>query len=161
MVLETFPGPLILRFMSLARAAAALMSPRLRICAFWFLGLMVCCGCGRKISTADPGEPPPHGGKLIFFPDGTALIEVVKKEGPPPITAEVSFYFFKDGYVPYEPAPQAGVLIISEKLKVPLQAQGEALVTPSGSALFEGNDVDGVLSVELDGETRQIPLGLR
>jgi hypothetical protein len=138
------------------------MPPRLGLGHIWFLGLVVACGCSRSQLTADPGEPPPHGGKLIFIPDGTALIEVVKKQGAAPITAEVSFYFYKEGgYEPYEPAPQSGVLVIDEKHKVPLQTDGNALVTPTGPVLFEGNDVDGVLSVELNGELRQIPLGLR
>ncbi len=137
------------------------MSAGLRVSGFLWLGLMV--GCGREIafSTADPGEPPPHGGKLIVIPGHACLIEIVKKEGVDPITAEVSFYFYDEGYTPFEPAPRSGVLVIDGQREVPLQVDGDALVTPTGPVLFRDQDVDGVLRVELDGEARQIPLGIR
>lgn len=137
------------------------MSTALRACGCCVLALLVGGGCSDAPSTANPGEPPPHGGRLVFFRDGTGLIEVVKKEGTDPMTAEVSFYFFKEAYTPYEPTPESGVLVIDGTRKVSLQADGDALVTPTGPVLFADQDVDGVLSVELDGETRQIPLGLR
>ncbi len=137
------------------------MSPGLRICIVWIMAAVAGFGCSRAPSTDNPGEPPPHGGRLVFFADGTAFIEVVKKEGTAPITAEVSFYFFKDAYTPYEPAPKSGVLIIDGNREVPLDTDGDALATPTGPVLFADQDVDGVLSVELDGETRQFPLGMR
>jgi hypothetical protein len=160
--------------LSQACPRAALVLPRLGFCSFQLpcrlctlgylitLGLIFgCVGCGGRVSTANPGPPPPHGGRLILLPDGTGLIEVVKKKGTAPMTGEVSFYFFKDAYTPYEPAPESGILVIDDQRKVPLQADGDALVTSTGPVLFGDDDVDGVLSVELDGEPRQIPLGIR
>jgi len=137
------------------------MSPGLRVSRFWFMALVVGCGCNRSLSTADPGDPPPHGGRIVRFADGSGFIEVVKKEGPAPITAEVSFYFFKNAYTPYEPEPGSGVLMIDEKRRVPLRAEGDALVTPTGPVLFADQEVDGVLSIELGGKSRQVPLGMR
>ena len=139
------------------------MSSAFRFCGFCLLGLMVIVGCGGcgGISTADPGPPPPHGGTLVVLPDGTCLIEVVKKKGNEPITAEVTFYFYKDAYTPYDPAPTSGILILDDQRQVSLQIDGDALVTPSGPALFGDEEVNGVLSVEFDGEARQIPLRVR
>jgi hypothetical protein len=98
---------------------------------------------------------------LVSFPDGTGLVEIVRKSGPEPINSEVSFYFFTDAWTPYEPAPTAGVLVMGDGRKVSLHGDGEALVTPPGPVLFADGEVDGVLRVELDGETMQIPLGVR
>jgi hypothetical protein len=98
---------------------------------------------------------------VIFFPDGSGCVEVVKKEGTYPISAELSFYFFTEGYVPYEPVPTSGLLVINKEQRIFLQAEGDALVTPTGPVLFGDQEIDGVLSVELDGEARQIPLGIR
>jgi hypothetical protein len=137
------------------------MPPAFRVCALWILGLVAAGGCSGALSTADPGVPPPHGGTLVYFPDGTGVVEVVKKEGSDPISAEVSFYFFKDAWTPYKPAPASGVLVMDDSQKLSLQADGEALVTPTGPAFFRDRDVDGVLRIELGGETKQIPLGVR
>src|SRR6516162_7529208 len=111
------------------------MSAGLRLCTLCFLGLVV--GCGRGISTADPGPEPPHGGTLVVLPDGSGVVEVVKKKGDSPITSEVAFYFFKDAsYTPFDPAPESGVLVIDAKWKVSLEADGDALITPTGPVLF-------------------------
>ena len=128
---------------------------------FALIGMLA--GCGGGSPTANPGTPPPHGGNLIAIPSGKGYVEVVQKvgaSGKGPITAEVSFYFLKDPSTPYSPAPTAGTLTIGNK-KVALKAQGDALVTPDGPALFPKGGVDGVVSVELDGKPTNIPLGVR
>jgi hypothetical protein len=137
------------------------MSLGLRVWSFLPLAVVLCGGCGRTASTDDPGPAPPHGGRLVFFPDGSGLVEVVKKEGAEPTTAEVSFYFYRDGFNPFDPAPESGTLVIDEKENVPLESDGEGLRTPAGPILFGNREVDGVLKVELDGEAITIPLGIR
>ena len=137
------------------------MSHVQRVCALCLVGLVVGCGGSGSLSTANSGPLPPHEGTLVQFPDGRGLVEVVKKSGKAPITAEVSFYFYQNAYKPFENGPEAGFLVIDQKRRVSLQADGDALVTPTGPVLFANKDVDGVLSIELDGEPIQIPLGLR
>jgi hypothetical protein len=90
-------------------------------------------------------------------------VEVVKKaatSGKGPVTAEVSFYFLKDMSTPLSSPPTTGTLTVGKK-KVILKADGEALVTPDGPPLFPKGDVDGTLTVSLDGKETTIPLGLR
>jgi hypothetical protein len=125
----------------------------------WIVTALV--GCGDGVSTANPGEQPPHGGTLILLSDGSGMVEVVKKTGTSPMTAEVSFYFYSDAYSPYDPSPQKGVLQVSKQRSVTLIPQEDALVTPEGAVMFANRDVDGILTVELDGISRQIPLGMR
>jgi hypothetical protein len=127
------------------------------------LGVMMGCGGGAP-DTSNPGEPPPHGGTLIKLPGGTGLVEVVKKATSPSeksVTAEVSFYFFKSAYTPYSPSPSSGTLTPANGKKVELKLEGEALVTPPGPPLFKQGDPDGTLTVELDGSSKTIPLGVR
>src|SRR5262249_49631194 len=131
--------------------------------SFLLWGILIGCGGGAP-STSNPGPPPPHGGNLIALPGEKGYVEIVKKpagSGKAPLTAEVSFYFLKsDGTTPVSPAPAAGKLQVGNK-DVALQAEGDALVTPSGPPLFAKGDVDGLLSVELDGKAMKIPLGIR
>ena len=127
-----------------------------------FLGVLAGCG-GSAPSTSDSGPPPPHKGKLIAIPGSMGYVEVVKKEvsGKSPVSAEVSFYFLKDdGTTPFSPSPSVGTLTVGKK-KVDLKADGDGLVTPNGPPLFPKGGVDGVLSVELDGKSMNIPLGVR
>ena len=96
------------------------------------------------------------------MPGGKGYLEVVRKEAASaktPLIGEVSFFFLKDASTPYSPAPSSGTLTIGNK-KVPLKAEGDALVTPNGTPLF-AKGLDGVVSVELDGKTTTIPLGVR
>ena len=121
-------------------------------------------GChGDTLSTTDLGTAPPHAGSLITLPGGRGFIEVVKKEGQAPITSEVAFYFYRDSvYTPLDSIPETGELVMDGKRKVSLISDGEgALVTPTGPVLFGKRDVEGMLIVEVDGETRQIPIGIR
>ncbi len=127
-----------------------------------FLGVLAGCG-GSAPSTSDSGPPPPHKGNLIAIPGGMGYVEVVKKEvsESSPVGAEVSFYFLKDdGKTPFSPSPGSGTLAIGKK-KVDLKAEGDGLVTPDGPPLFLKGGVDGILSVELDGKSINIPLGVR
>jgi hypothetical protein len=113
--------------------------------------------------TSNPGTPPPHSGNLIVLPGGKGYVEVVKKSGvsgKAPVTGEVAFYFLKDMSTPFSPAPSSGTLTVGKK-KVSLKSEGDALVTPEGPPLFAKGDVDGALSVELDGKETTIPLGIR
>ncbi len=133
--------------------------------AAWLLcvGFSIGCGGGPP-STSNPGEPPPHGGVSISVPGGTGLVEIVTKDtskSQQSVTSEVSFYFFKSAYTPYSPAPSAGTLTLGNGEKVQLKSEGEALVTPPGPALFKKGVVDGTLTVQLDGASRTIPLGVR
>jgi hypothetical protein len=134
-----------------------------RAAALLLFGILIGCGGGAP-STSNPGPPPPHGGNLIALPGAKGYVEIVKKEvpsGKAPLTAEVSFYFLKgDGTTPASPAPSVGTLRVGNK-DVALKAAGDGLVTPSGPPLFANGDVDGVLSVELDGKPMKIPLGVR
>ncbi len=126
------------------------------------LGVLAGCGGGAP-STLDPGTPPPHKGNLITIPGGKGFVEIVQKEvsGKSPVSAEVSFYFLKeDGTTPISPSPGAGTLTVGKK-KVDLKAEGDGLVTPNGPPLFPKGGMDGVLSVELDGKSVNIPLGVR
>lgn len=128
------------------------------------LGLATGCGGGAP-STADAGTPPPHQGQLVRLPGSKQFVEVVQKKATSPtapMTAEVSFYFLQeDGTTPVSPAPSAGSLEVGKK-KIALKSEGEALVTPSGPPLFaRSGGVDGILSVDLDGKTVNVPLGVR
>ncbi|MGA8349794.1 MAG: hypothetical protein WB773_18545 [Isosphaeraceae bacterium] len=128
-----------------------------------FLLAAMLTGCGQGSLTSNPGTPPPHGGNLVKLHSGQGYVEVVKKavaSGKEPTSGEATFYFFKDMTVPYSPAPSSGTLTVGKK-KVTLKSEGDALVTPSGPPLFAKGDVDGVLSVELDGKSINIPLGIR
>jgi hypothetical protein len=119
-------------------------------------------GCGQGSLTSNPGTPPPHGGNLVKLPGGQGYVEVVKKSATSskePVSGEATFYFLKDMTEPYSPAPGTGTLTVGKK-QVTLKSEGDALVTPSGPPLFK-SDVDGVLSVELNGKQVNIPLGVR
>jgi len=119
-------------------------------------------GCGGDSLTSNPGTPPPHGGSIINLPGGKGYVEVVKKDigsSKNSVTGEVTFYFLKDMSTSYSPAPGTGTLTVGKK-KVILNAEGEALVTPNGPPLFAKGDPDGTLSVELDGRTVNVPLGV-
>jgi hypothetical protein len=127
------------------------------------LAALLAAGCGGQGATSDPGPPTPHGGELISLPGGKGFVEVVKKAGSTskaPSIAEVSFYFHKTMTTPYSPAPTSGSLTIGKKT-ISLQSSGDALVTPSAAAPLMKGDLDGVLSVELDGKPTAIPLGVR
>jgi hypothetical protein len=100
---------------------------------------------------------------LLALPGGKGQVEVVRKEGASgsaPVTAEVSFYFFKDAGTPYTPAPSAGTLTVGKKT-VALKPEGDALVTPIAPPLFPKGQLDGDLTIELDGKPTTIPLGVR
>jgi len=120
-------------------------------------------GCGQGSLTSNPGTPPPHGGHLVKLPGGRGYVEVVKKavaSSKEPTSGEATFYFLKNVTDPYSPALSSGTLTVGKK-KVTLKGEGDALVTPTGPPLFAKGDVDGVLSVELDGKPINIPLGVR
>ena len=123
-----------------------------------------CAGCGDSPpSTSNSGTPPPHGGKLIKLSNGRGYVEVVKKAtatSETSVSGEVSFYFYKDTYTPYSPAPGAGTITWNKK-SLALAAEGDALVTPPGRPLFANKEVDGLLQVELTGQATTIPLGVR
>jgi hypothetical protein len=147
------------------RAETSLAIAWLTVAGISSIGLIVGCGCG-AFSTGATGFVAPHGGMLMPFRVGKkkGLIEIVKKEGSGPITAEVSFYFYKENgsqFVPYNPAPDAGTLEVNRGKKVVLESDDDALVTPTGPVLFENSAVEGTLSVEFDDETRVFPLGIR
>ena len=127
-----------------------------RVFGLCFLGLVgLVAGCGPTNSN----KPPPNGGEVIAVPGRKGFVEVVKKKGPSPITAEVSFYFYKDAFTPYDFPPESGVLLLEGNRKVALEVDGDALVTPTGPTLFEGRDVEGIVSVELNGDDVKIQLG--
>jgi hypothetical protein len=128
-----------------------------------FLLATLLTGCGQGSLTSNPGTPPPHGGNLVKLPGGQGYLEVVKKavaSSKEPTSGEATFYFLKDMTNPYSPAPSSGTLTVGKK-KVTLKSEGDALVTPTGPPLFAKGDVDGTLSVELDGKPINIPLGVR
>jgi hypothetical protein len=127
-----------------------------------FLGCLAGCG-GVAPSTSYSGPPPPHKGNLVAISGGKGYVEVVKKEVSPrsPVSAEISFYFLRDdGTTPYSPSPGAGTLTVGKKT-VDLKAEDDGLVTPNGPPLFPKKGVDGMLRVDLDGKSINIPLGLR
>ncbi len=139
------------------------MRTTMRAAGLLCIGFSIGCGSGPP-STSNPGEPPPHGGVSVSMPGGTGLVEIVKKdtsESQQSVTSEVSFYFFKSAYTPYSPTPDAGTLTLGNGKKVQLRSDGDALVTPPGPVLFNNGDVDGTLTVQLDGASRTIPLGVR
>jgi hypothetical protein len=125
------------------------------------LGAFIGCG-GGPTTLSDGGPPPPHGGNLVMLPGGKGYVEVVQKKSTAgtSMSGEVSFYFLKDGSTPLSPAPTAGTLTVG-KTKVELKPSGEGLVTPDGPALFPKRGVDGTITVQLDGKSTTIPLGLR
>ena len=128
---------------------------------FLLIGLFT--GCGQGSLTSNPGIPPPHNGQLIILPGSHGFVEVVKASGSSGKTTgsgKVAFYFLKDMTTPFSPAPSTGTLTIGKK-KVTLNAEGDGLVTPSGPSVFGKADLDGVLSVELEGKSVNIPLGVR
>jgi hypothetical protein len=127
------------------------------------VGILIGCGGGAP-STSNPGTAPPHQGNLVKIPGGPGYVEVVQKKAESPtatMNGEVSFYFLKEDMTPVSPAPIVGSLEVGKK-KVSLKSEGDALVTPSGPPLFaKSNGVDGMLSVELDGKSTNLPLGVR
>lgn len=136
------------------------MGPVTKLCFPSLLCLMLGCG-SESLSTADSGTPPPHEGELVPIVNSKGLIEVVKKTGKAPIESEVSFYFYQDQkYTPFDALPEKGTFEFNNR-KVELTANDDALVTPKGPVLFANRDVEGVLTVELDGEAKRIPIGLR
>jgi hypothetical protein len=132
-------------------------------CLSLIIMLSVRAGCV-GLPLWDEGPPPPHGGSLHKLPDGTGFIEIVKKEtgaGATEVTGEVSFYFLKDLTTPFSPSPSTGTLTVGKKV-VTLKSEGDGLVTPPGPRLMpKGAALDGTLSVDLDGKTVTIPLGVR
>ena len=132
-----------------------------------FLGLLV--GCRGGLRELDPGDPAPHGGEMILLRDDRGVIEVVqKKVTAQPVTAEISFYFYKDSkdnggkpYAPWDSMPESGFLMIGKNQKIDLIVDDDALVTPSGPALFAKKEIEGQLSIVIAGETLVIPLEVR
>ena len=57
--------------------------------------------------------------------------------------------------------PESGYLTIGKNQKIDLVLDDDALVTPSGPALFAKKEIDGQLSINIDGETLVIPLEVR
>jgi hypothetical protein len=123
------------------------------------IGVVMGCGGG---GTLDSGAPPAHGGNLIWLPGGKGYLEIVQKKGAAgkSMSGEVSFYFLKDAATPMSGAPTTGTLTVGKK-PIQLKSSGDALVTPDGPPLFPKGGVDGSLTVELDGKSTVIPLGLR
>jgi hypothetical protein len=126
------------------------------------LGLLA--GCGGP-PTLNSGPEPPHHGNLVKVPGSKLYVEVVHKQAASPktpMTGEATFYFLQeDGTTPVSPAPSSGTLTVS-KQKIALKPEGEGLTTPNGPPLFaKSGGVAGTLSVELDGKTVNIPLGVR
>jgi hypothetical protein len=120
-------------------------------------------GCG-GFSTSNPGPPPPHGGNIHVLPGDLGLLEIVQKptnRKDTSVTSEVTFYFYKDAFTPISPTPTKGVLIYGRNAQVMLKPEGDALATPPGPPLFPGKEVDGELSVELEGKTTKLPLAVR
>ncbi len=127
-----------------------------------FVTMSLFTGCAGGSPTWNPGTPPPHGGSVINLPGGKGYVEVVKKDvgsSKAPVTGEVSFYILKDMSTSYSPTPSTGTLTVGKK-QVSLNAEGGALVTPNGPPLFTKGDPDGTLSVEIDGKTLNVPLGV-
>jgi hypothetical protein len=125
--------------------------------------MMIGCGGGPP-STSNPGPPPPHWGNLVRLPGGKGSVEVVQKKpasAGTSMTGEVTFYFLKeDGSTPFSPAPSAGTLTVGQN-KITPKPEGDGLATPNGPPLFPKGDLDGVLSVDLDGKPVNVPLGVR
>ncbi len=127
------------------------------------LGLLA--GCSSRPSLSDPGPEPPHKGIVQSIPGTKTVVEVVqKKVASPrePVDGEVTFYFLQqDGTTPISPAPSSGTLTVGKKT-IALKPQGDGLATPSGPPLFaRSGGIDGTLSVELEGKSISIPLGVR
>jgi hypothetical protein len=113
--------------------------------------LIGCGGPGGAPKLDESGPAPPHGGEMIRMPGGKGFVEVVTKGG------STAFYFLKDAETPLSPAPKTAVLTVGSK-KVTLKSQGEALAVPDGPSPFPKGVVDGILSVELDGKSVNVPL---
>lgn len=121
------------------------------------------CGCTKDNSTAVK-PPPPHGGSLIAIPDNNGFVEIVKKPiagKETSVSGEMKFYFFKDEFTPFTPAPTTATLTCGKNKTVTLKPDGDALVTPDGPPLFDGGEPDGTLSVQLGGKNLSVPLGVR
>ena len=77
------------------------------------------------------------------------------------MTGEVSFYFLKeDGTTPSTPAPSSGTLTVRQEDGLP-PTRGGWTGHPERPPSFPRGGVDGQLSVELDGKSVTIPLGVR
>ena len=114
-------------------------------------------------STTATGPPAPHQGSVIELPGGEGYVEIVQKQPTSPkapLDKELSFYFLKDMTTPLAPAPTTGTLAVGKKT-VALKADGDALVTPLGPPIFPQGDLEGTLSVDLDGGSKTIPLRIR
>jgi hypothetical protein len=134
-----------------------------RIAGSLLLGISLGCGGGPPSMDSGPGAP--HQGNLVRIAGGQGYVEVVHKQAASPtapMTGEVTFYFLKDdGKTPVSPAPTSGTLTVG-KQKIALKPDGDGLTTPNGPALFaKSGGVDGTLSVELDGKSVNVPLGVR
>jgi hypothetical protein len=123
------------------------------------LPLLVIAGCGGNgVNLNNPGDPPPHKGTVISFPEGNGFVEVVKGSDPEP---EATFYFLKDMKTPFSPAPTSGQLKLSEKQVIELKPKDGGLATPAGANVFKGGDPSGSLYVDLDGKRQVIPVDVR
>ena len=96
-------------------------------------------GCDSSHSlTANPGPPPPHGGKIMPLKGDQGFVEIVQKRASRPkdiMEEELAFYFYKDAYTPISPTPASGTLVVGRK-KITLKPSGEALVTPTGPGFW-------------------------
>jgi hypothetical protein len=134
----------------------------LRVSVSLLLGLLA--GCGGP-PTLKSGPEPPHHGNLVKVPGSKLYVEVVHKQAASPktpMTGEATFYFLQeDGTTSVSPSPSGGTLTVG-KQKISLKADGDGLTTPNGPPLFaKSGGVSGTLTVELDGKTLNIPLGVR
>ena len=132
--------------------------------ALAFTALCMLAGCdGGAPSTSNAGTPPPHNGTLVDLPAGGGFVEVVKKPLPKgtSVADEVTFYFLKSMTKPITPAPTAGTLTVGKGKVLTLVAKDGGLATPAGPSLLAGGEIEGTLSVEIDGKKLSIPMGVR
>ena len=146
----------------LSGASSVKSTPRLvsRVLAGLALACIPACGPS-KVDTSYAGKEPPHQGELVPLPGAKGYVEVVAKPGAGKTGPEYSFYFLKENYQEFSPAPSTGTLKVGKATATLKPGDGGALVTPPGQGVPAKAGLDGDLSVELDGKPVVIPLGVR
>ena len=119
-------------------------------------------GCGQGSLTSDPGRLlPRRQARQAARRSGLRRGGQEGRDFEQGIDQWRGRVLFPQGHDrPVSPAPSSGTLTVGKK-KVTLKSEGDALVTPTGPPLFAKSDVDGILSVDLDGKPISIPLGVR
>ena len=137
----------------------------------WPLLAIVAIGCdsGPVGPPSGPSFSPPHGGNFVDLPEKKGSVEIVRNDVSKKNVgseSEFALYFFgPDHTTPLSPPPKSGTLSLNTPKgtkTVALQSKGDALVSPPAPAMLGGHELEGELSIDLDGgQAVKVPLSIR